>query len=151
MTVFTDYEQKQIDELHKELTGAKAIAIPDLCTLWNIVRPYWSIVIGAAAKIPVVGWIIAALLGALGKALEACCPQPAPKDAKPDADHHEIEEAFAAVIGGGPAAKGDRPCCNIWKKLQKYWPKIVAVVRKVSPKLADILQKIGDALDKFCG
>jgi len=35
-----------------------------------------------------------------------------------------------------------------------YWPIIVKVVSKipgVGKKLADILQKLGDALNKFCG
>jgi hypothetical protein len=147
-------EQRSIDELHASLSipSFDAGAV-DLCSIWGTVEPYWGTIVSVATKIPIVGKTVAALLSAFGKALDACCPnmQGVDASAASDPDHQQIEAAFGAVFG---QAAGEKPCCNIWKKIKPYWGAIVAVVKRipgVGTKLADILTKLGAALDQFCG
>jgi hypothetical protein len=162
MTEFAQqYEQQQINELHDKMFGPHAVAaagVVDLCSVWHMVAPYWSVIVKAAAAIPIVGGAIAAVLSAFAVAMNACCPAAQPAAAGAGAiqvsqhEQDQIHAAHAALFGA--TAAGEKPCCNIWKKVKLYWPIIVTVVGKIpviGTKIADILKKLGESLDKFCG
>jgi hypothetical protein len=148
----TQHERQQIDELHKTLTAATTV---DFCGIWKMIAPYWATVVSIVSKIPVIGHIIGSILAAVGAAMHACCPDVAAAGAGVEvsaAEQKQLHAAFKDVFGYDIAA--EKPCCNIWKKVKKYWPLIISIVHKipgVGPKLAEILKRLGDALDKFCG
>src|ERR1700682_6740762 len=103
MTDFvSQHQQQQIDELHGKLHGPQAAAAAvDLCSIWHTVTPYWSVIVGIASKIPIVGGAIAAILGAFAAAMNACCPskaQAAGFEVTKD-DQDQIHAAHAAVFG----------------------------------------------------
>lgn len=154
MTSFVlDAERKQIEELHAALTGPKAAAAVDICAIWNVAEPYWPAIVAAATRIPKYGKALGAILGALGKALDACCPEAAKAAEAVETSGAEataIEESYAAIFG----AAGAKPCCDLWNKLKPKWNDIITWVRRIpviGDRLADILQRIGEALDRFCG
>lgn len=44
--------------------------------------------------------------------------------------------------------------CAIWADIKPSWPTIVKLAKlipKVGAKVSEILQKVGDLLDRFCG
>jgi len=148
--LYTKQEQQQLDAAHTALMQTTAV---DLCGIWHTVEPHWATIVALVKKIPVIGHKLAAVLTALGTALDACCPK---KEAAAaggvtfSADEQRaVDEVHAAVFGASAAA--EKPCCNIWNKIKGKWSIIVAIAKKVFPKLGDILQKLGDALNKFCG
>jgi hypothetical protein len=154
--VLSQHEQQQINTLHDQLHGSQAAVAVDLCSIWHTVAPYWAIIVKAAGSIPIVGHAVAAILSAFAVAMNACCPgaQAAATGGvtvtKEEQD--QLHAAYAALFVA-PAA-GEKPCCNIWKKVKPYWGIIVTVIGKipgVGAKIADILKKLGEALDKFCG
>ena len=51
-------------------------------------------------------------------------------------------------------ALGPIDICEVWRLIKPYWPLILKLVRhipKVGDKIADILEKLGQWLDLFCG
>jgi hypothetical protein len=70
----TQHEAKQIDELHRQvMEQAKAVAVPDPCVYWRLIKPYWPLILRLIRLIPVVGGKIADILEAIGKALDHLC------------------------------------------------------------------------------
>jgi hypothetical protein len=139
-------DREMIDKAHAAVMAAPL----DLCSIWRELSPYWSGITKLAALIPVVGWIIAGLMKALGIAMDVCCPKTSGVSVTDtrDADERELEEAFESVFG---VTAGAKPCCNIWNKVKKYWSRIVDFIRKhLSEKVAEMLDRLGKALDQFC-
>ena len=146
--LYTQEEQQHLDAAHAAIMKSSAV---DLCSIWHTVEPHWSAIITMVKKIPIFGGKLAALLTAFGTALDACCPKQS-KAAEGGVtfsaeERAAVDEVHAAVFGTKASQK---PCCNIWDKVKGKWSIIVAIAKKVSPKLGDILQKLGDALNKFC-
>jgi hypothetical protein len=162
------HEQEQIEELHKQLVGGTAAAAAagvDVCGIWHTIKPFWSIIIKAVGLIPRVGSIIAAALSALAAGLDIFCKGGA-HAAAADAggaslssdEEQQLHKMHAELFGGGGGAKaasagGVPPFCAAWAKIKPYWNTILSAIRHipfVGGKIADILQKLGQALDTLC-
>jgi len=72
----SDRDVQQIEELHRKLQEqptAKAEAAVDICGLWRLIKPFWSIILTLVRLIPRVGDKIADILQKLGQGLDAFC------------------------------------------------------------------------------
>jgi hypothetical protein len=162
----SEHEQQQIEELHQKLvtgTAAAAAAGVDVCGIWKTIKPYWSIIVKAVGLIPRVGGIIAAALTALGSGLDLYCGGGHAAAAEGGSaslsadEEQQLHKLHADLFGGGGGGKGaaaNAPqFCAAWAKIKPYWNTIISVIRKipfVGGKIADVLQKLGQALDAIC-
>ncbi len=64
---------QQIEELHRKLTDQKALAIPDVCAIWRLIKPYWPVILNLVKLIPIVGAKVADILAKLGNVLDLFC------------------------------------------------------------------------------
>ena len=72
-------------------------------------------------------------------------------EAVTDQDVQQLTELQTKLTAPGVAAPD---VCGIWRTIKPYWPIIIRVVRlipKVGSIVASILEKLGRALDTFCG
>ena len=70
----TQREAQQIDELHRQVMELpKAAAVPDICAIWRLIKPYWPLILKLIRLIPVVGGKIADILEILGNYLDLFC------------------------------------------------------------------------------
>jgi hypothetical protein len=164
----SEHEQKQIEELHHELVGGAAgaaAASVDVCGIWKTIKPKWGIIIKVVSLIPRVGTIIAAALSALAAGLDIFCKVGAHAAAAEagvasvsDDEEQKLQQMHAELFGGGGGAKAaaagsQPPFCAAWAKIKPFWNTIISVIRKipfVGGKIADVLQKLGQALDSLC-
>jgi len=164
----SQHEQTQIEELHAQLVGGAggaAAASVDVCSVWKTIKPFWGIIIKAVSLIPSVGTIIAAALSALAAGLDLFCKGGAHAAAAEAGaasvssdEEQQLQQMHAQLFGGGGGAKAAAastapPFCAAWAKIKPYWNTILSVIRKipfVGGKIADILQKLGQALDSLC-
>lgn len=143
-TYLSHQEEQQIDSLYERVSAAPA----DLCSIWKVAKPYWDRLLEIVSKWPG-GKKLAEILRKVGAALDYCCPTDGDDGSDLAEDERRaLDEAYGAVVTD---AAGEKPCCHIWKRVKPYWPTIIRIVERFSPKLAEILRKLGDALDKFCG
>ncbi|HEV7427464.1 MAG TPA: hypothetical protein VGQ46_13955 [Thermoanaerobaculia bacterium] len=167
----SEHEQKQIEELHHKLVGGgtagATAASVDVCGIWHTIKPRWGIIIKLVSLIPGVGTTIAAALSALAAGLDLFCKggaHAAAADAGGSSvsadEEQQLQKMHAELFGGGDAVKGASaaaaapPFCATWKKIKPFWNTILSVIRKIpiiGGKIADILQKLGQALDAICG
>lgn len=77
------------------------------------------------------------------------------EDQVSERDAQQIDELHRKLLEQPRLEKAiDFNLCEFWKLIRPYWPIIVAAVRwipKVGAKIADILEKLGQGLDHFCG
>jgi len=81
----TDEEEREINQAFSEVFGysltgaatkgggAEAAGEPPFCAAWRRLKPYWPTILRVIGKIPIVGSKIAAVLTALGRALDELC------------------------------------------------------------------------------